>query len=213
MKNSYTACTLCSAYDNTYELPLCFTCIQKIKRALRPKYSHTPHKQFFEVISLFNYSPSISNLISKIKCQPNISHQLWNLILSLSDYLDSKALSGAELICSIPPNFVRSLQQSDLGLTFAMALRSAHNISMDSMLLRATTPFGPQQKFQDYSGRFKKLQTQKSMYCCCNKTRETKNIILVDDVCSTGATLIAAKKALEKSGYSVKRAIVLASSI
>ncbi len=211
LAQSTQRCLICTQWDSAFSIPLCKSCVRSIKLALRPKSTHIPESGFFEIISLFEYSPSVSQLIRRLKFQPTLNRDTTALLNSVAEYLDPSALTQCDLICPIPSSSLRCLQQSDLGFAFASSIAIAHNrILAPTALLKHSKIFNPQQKFKSHQARLKRAHPSQQSFKVCADLPQ-KDILLIDDVCTTGATLLASKAAFEASGYSVKRAVVLAS--
>ncbi len=211
----YKRCLICSEWDACYSIALCRDCVEQVKKSLRPKFSHQPSPKFFEIIALLDYTPIVSGLIKHLKFQPTLSKEIFELLLSFASYLDADALKDSEALCPIPPNFMRSLQQLDLGSSFAMALESTHKIPLNHGLLYQRNLFSKSQKHKVRHERLFKISDNKKGFgiTAIQSQNSYKKLLLVDDVCSSGATIMAAKKSLETSGFAVSRAIVLASNL
>lgn len=208
-------CILCSEPKTPYRIPLCIKCVESLKRNLRPRQTHVPTGNYFEIISLFDYSKEVGALVTKLKFQNSSNLMIWDLLLSLSNYLDPQSLEGADALVPIPGNFVRTLSQLDLALSMAISLSRSHDLPLDKMALRQLNLLKTQQKELSSQERRAHISRGAPLFELREPQQDFgyESLVLVDDVCTSGRTLLSAKEALEKAGIKVKRAVVLASKI
>lgn len=89
----------------------------------------------------------------------------------------------------------RGFNQSEL---LARYLAHEYCLSINTMVLQKNKSTQPQSQIEDMVGR--KLNIQGAFQCLYVDQIEGKNIVLVDDICTTAATLDACAQVLKKNG-------------
>lgn len=212
---NFNPCIICSEPRTPYRIPLCIKCVEKLRNALRPRQSHIPSGNYFEIVSLFDYSKEVGELITQLKFQNSSNLMIWDLLTSLCSYLDPQCLEDADSLVPIPGNFVRTLSQLDLALCLGISLSRTHEIPLDKEALRQLNLLKTQQKDLNASQRQSQISGHHSLFKVSRSALnpDHSSVVIVDDVCTSGGTLLSAKEELEKAGIKVKRAVVLASKI
>ncbi len=201
-------CMVCvkdlDAFD---ELHVCNSCIGKIKRNSKP-----PCKRLYfeKAYSGYLYEDPLRELIHlfKYKSKISLSKILSNLMINyIKEY--PEVLDGIDMISYVPlqNNRLRrrGFNQSrvlavkvsvEFGIPFADALEKT----------RATRP-------QNELSREKRLINLKDAFKVRDAKISNKNILLIDDVMTTGATLDECSRTLLESGVKSVRCLTLARGV
>ena len=196
-----TRCIVCQ----TQGAPICSNCQKKLTRALPPEYSW--------VKSVYGYQNSIVKRIVKHAKYNHKSEALLYLAhlakIELSEHVQKYAHGGDVVVVPIPQHISKTHMRG-----FNQAAKIAHAIfaatptcTIDTTLLSKTRATTPQAQIHTRSLRLQ--NTKNSMRA--NKSCDPKTLyILVDDVLTTGGTLIEARRALYDAGAKYVLAITIA---
>ena len=128
------------------------------------------------------------------------SFYLFDYLVSLClEYFDQTSVGFGEEAIVVPITLhtkkqsKRGFNQSEV-IASALAKRLGLKIDRDTLVrVRHSSP-------QSTLGKTGRLQNVKDAFLCKDKSLAGKDIILVDDVCTTGSTLLSAAKALKQAG-------------
>lgn len=214
-------CCLCANSCRLSEL-VCKTCQSEVHRQLNPRSLDCERLGSFPLWSAGDFEAAYARFLKILKAQP---HGLLNTLAH--DFLESLALhwvsrvseSKPDFVCSIPGQPYRLLWQSDLGALWGEHVARALNLSLEQNLLK-----GPMAQWlrggsgQKALGRKQRLSgigasqrwnlqdaTAKKL-----KARGLRRVLLVDDVCTTGSSLIRAAIQLRQNDFEVIGAFTLA---
>lgn len=215
-----------------YKLPLCETCIKQIKfikglicqKCGLPLYDGGAHcyncrtskrKLYFEFIrSPVEYKEPIKTLIHEFKYQGK--HFLTNFLITLISQWwekNSKLFPQLDIVCCVPMNsvkqFLRGYNQAEL---LAYNFAKIYNFNFQPQLLKRTKLTVSQFKLT----REQRLINVKDAFEINKKFVsyvKGKNILIIDDVCTTGETINQCAKVLKKSGAKNVYGLVLARDV
>jgi len=188
-------CVGCAARGSV----ICDPCAKKLQSAEAPKYSW--------ITSIFSYKDSrVRALIRSLKYKhaKSIADVLGvHLASSVSEFLGEEKLflSGNILLVPVPLSRRRYRQrgynQSELLAEALVRELGAGNVSVDSGLVRKHADTKPQADIKNKNDRLRNLGD------CFSATRKShgESIVIIDDVTTTGATLVALRRALKEKGF------------
>ena len=217
-------CVLCGSIVSAVSwspAPLCASCERTLEFIKGPRCKHCGRELISEleycmdcrnlqtslthIIPIFNFRGNAASLIHAFKTGQRISlARYFAYRISMLDELVGNISSS---ICLVPvpprPEKLKSGQFDQVG-TIAESLIE-YGFHHKKMLLRLSG--SSQQKFLDRAGRLKNASLS---YTLLSEKKIMERIILLDDVCTTGATLEACARLLMQNGNEVAGAIVLA---
>lgn len=202
-ENDFHICPACVKKIQTYDQPLCLHCALPLVDNKCPNCSN----QALPLYAYGHYLDPFKEIIIQFKFKG-----LTRVINYFSDCLAEKyqkelnALSDCVLIpIPLHPSHLarRGYNQAEI---FAEALSKRLDLPMATDLLHRVRGKKQQARLTP-ADRVKNI---KGVFELGEEPLEQKNIIIVDDVVTTGSTLKEAIKTLEREGYRVKAAIALA---
>lgn len=198
-------CLGCGKSD-TY---LCMDCFKQIQITLiveRPKDAYLDR-----IISVTNYAnPLIRDLIKSFKYYfvRELSESLSQLLIRALETFDTSLKVFNFIIIPIPLHEhrlrYRGFNQAEL---LAKQIANHFNLPIETNILKRIVPTGPQANIKDINKRKNNI---KDVFNIIPNAVEGKNILLIDDVCTTGATLIEAARVLKLNGAKEIWALVVA---
>jgi ComF family protein len=206
-------CLGCGQTD-TYLCPACFNKIEII-----PKYQEQSYLD--QVISATDYkNPLIQELIKKFKYHyiKELAKPLSQLLIkSLAQCWTLDLPAGRQgfqhntIVLPIPLYKIRErtrgFNQAEL---LAKEIAKYLNLSLETNILKRTVSTIPQVNVKDHEKRKANIKDVFEIHPSSLTRLRGANIILVDDVSTTGATLSEAGKVLKKSGIKQVWALVVA---
>ncbi|MBS1985446.1 MAG: ComF family protein [Bdellovibrionales bacterium] len=223
---SFYECFLCRS-PASRQTWLCSVCAQELGRHLHPRQAPSIDIDGVPLLSLGDYDGLYARLIKIAKSQPSgqIGTELEAFFRSLVQHWRSEILDlGCSGIVPVPSHPLRAFLQTDLsrhlGQEIARELGLRPLVGLlrpqiktllsergqqkglsrrDRLAMKAEDKF----RIRPKDLRFHDLQPPK---------QRQAPLLLVDDVCATGASLRAAKYILEESGFRVGAMLVLARS-
>ncbi|MBU4285114.1 ComF family protein [Patescibacteria group bacterium] len=198
-------CLGCGKSD-TYLCTDCFKQIQIILIVERPKDAYLDR-----IISVTNYANSlIRELIKSFKYYyvQELSEPLSQLLIRVLENFDTSFKVFNFIIIPIPLHEhrlrYRGFNQAEL---LAKQIANHFNLPIETNILKRIVPTGPQANIKDINKRKNNI---KDVFNIIPNSVEGKNILLIDDVCTTGATLIEAARVLKLNGAREIWALVVA---
>jgi len=217
-------CVLCGSIVGAvpwFPAPLCASCERILEFISGPRCKHCGRELISEnefcmdcrnaqtllagIIPVFSFRGNAASLIHKFKTGQRISLAYYFAYrISMLDELTADVASSTCLVPVPPrPEKLRSGQLDQVGAIAESLIKFGFHY--EKMLLRL--PGSSQQKMLDRAGR---LKNASQSYALLSNKKTIAKIILLDDVCTTGATLEACAKLLMENGNKVVSAIVLA---
>ncbi len=200
---------LCSAcYDDLpsyqHRCEICAIPLPKLQHSLCGQcLAHRP--AFDRVYSPYLYRTPINNLIHQLKYQ----HQLHSLRLLgklMSDYLQDHMQTIPDILIPVPLHRKRLKERGfNQASELALRIKKATGIPLDNYLIsrkkhtEAQTGLKPKQRKSNLAGVFK-----------INRKIIPQNILIVDDVMTTGATVAEMAKCLKRGGAKSVEVVTLA---
>lgn len=198
-------CGICGKIDKDWLCPMCKDKIRNIRtETIRQKLNKVIDSHCY----LFPYQSEIQKLILKYKYEN--SAYLCETFVKI--FLDSKKacdfLKGYDIIIPVPmygkKKKSRGYNQTEL---IAKKLAKKLNIQYEEECLKKVKDTIPQKELN----RKERKNNVKDVYVCQKKeTIEMKKVILLDDVYTTGNTLLECGKVIRKSGALAVGAITIA---
>lgn len=206
-------CLGCGQTD-TY---LCLACFNKIE--IIPKYQKQPYLD--QVISATDYkNPLVQELIKNFKYHyiKELGKPLSQLLIkSLAQCWTLDLPAGRQgfqyntIVLPIPlyktRERTRGFNQAEL---LAKEIAEYFNLCLETNILKRTISTIPQVNVKDHEKRKANIKDVFSIHPLSLKRLKDQNIILIDDVSTTGATLSEAAKVLKKSRIKQVWALVVA---
>jgi len=174
---------------------LCNQCQKDLKIEFNPKTINT--KLNIMCISCFAYKGKIRDIIHKFKfkCQKNASEILTNfLVTEINKKYKSQRFNAISYVPNYQNNYTRGYNQSKV---LANNLSKKLKIPVKNCLIKIRD--NKKQHKLSYIERQKNVE---GVYAC-TENLEGQNILLCDDIITTGATLSECAKELRKSGANV----------
>lgn len=188
-------CILCNSYiDDDY---VCKNCSEKIN-IYRLCYDIGEGEEKFKCYSLGFYAFSLKRLILSLKFERNFNSARFIAEIFYKEYND-KFKEKVQLITFVPSTKEslkkRGFNQCEIICDHIKRL-SKENIHVEKVLINCKKPkdqigLTSTQRWKNVEGSFKVIKEKKV---------RGKNIILIDDVVTTGATAFHCAKALKNSG-------------
>jgi len=198
-------CLGCGKSD-TYLCTDCFKQIQITPIVERPKDVYLDR-----IISATNYAnPLIRELIKSFKYYyvQELSEPLSQLLIRVLENFDTSFKIFNFIIIPIPLHEhrlrYRGFNQAEL---LAKQVANHFNLPIRTNILKRIVPTGPQANIKDINKRKNNI---KDVFNIIPNAVEGKNILLIDDVCTTGATLVEAARILKSNGAKEIWALVVA---
>ena len=195
----------CKSLKQTQELPFCSYCLTEFSQEIHLKNSHLQFNQLV-IISFSKYFGPFSKLLREIKSQElaEINPRSLKIINQLVDYrlneLKSLKLSVISYIPNSPQNKWFKLHLSQY---FAQIVANKLDIPLIPLLdynFRLTRSLKKQNNFLErYYACRKKIKIKNGVYL-----QNNQNILLIDDICTSGATLSYSNELLRKYYPSIK---------
>ncbi|MEZ4814185.1 MAG: hypothetical protein R3A80_03135 [Bdellovibrionota bacterium] len=115
-----------------------------------------------------------------------------------------------DIVTAIPGHPIRSRMQSDLAWFLARYLSRALGLKEPPSILKRKV-FVKERIYRSQKSltRSERKESINQQYYIPTPGNEALRVCLIDDVCTTGSTLLLCKKLLENSGYKVDCAFVL----
>jgi len=195
-------CLGCGKSD-TY---LCANCFRKICLECQPEV------YLGWIISATNYAdPLIRKLIKSFKYQyvQELAEPLSQLPIKLLEQNFKFLISNSRFLIIPVPLHERKLRYRGFNQAELLAKEIANhfNLPMETNILKRIVPTDPQANIKNTEKRKNNI---KNVFSVIPGTVEGKSILLVDDVCTTGATLIEAAKVLKSNNAKEIWAITVA---
>jgi predicted amidophosphoribosyltransferase len=212
-----TKCVLCHRTAEPFQT-VCRVCRNNFYDNLNTRNAYNLHQLGFPLLSVSKYRGANKNWLLKLKTQAPIQQNLYlnSIIDSLVAHwvCEIKALN-ADIIVSIPSNPWRVVFERSLSSFLAELVSKETGIPHEKNILSAPwthviQKWG-QQKLHNRSQRFENSHRFFQSFNLCLSSRTLhKRILLVDDICTTGATLKSCASKLNQGGLKVVGAFVLA---
>lgn len=158
--------------------------------------------------ALGHYREGVRNLLRDLKYrrEKSVLPYLRGMLAAGEDVLARLPLPLVAVPVPLAPRRARERGFNQAALIFAPWL-AAHGISMESLLIRSreTAPlyaFSKEERQRELRGAFARAEGARV---------EGRNVLLVDDIMTTGTTLIECARTLKRAGAASVYAIVLAS--
>lgn len=196
-------CPACELSQNThYAKGLCPGCVAGIldNDAPPPVLAHCD--DFF---APFLYGGALADLIRSAKFQGSYAHaKAMGLLFDIGDFAGE--IPQDAVVMSIPIAPMRLMRRGyNPSRLLAKALASRLGLPYQPLLKRKK--HAKPQSTLDKAARFKNAE---GVYGLPRRKQSPAHVVLVDDVCTTGATLDAAAKALKEAGAQSVVAVALA---
>jgi len=198
-------CLVCGKSD-TY---LCADCFDKIE--INPIVEHPNNVGLNKLISATNYTnPLIRELIKSFKYHyvQELAEPLSQLLIKTLKTFDTSLKVFNFDIVPIPLHEhrlrYRGFNQAEL---LAKKVANHFNLPIETNTLKRIVSTDPQANIKDINKRKNNIE---NVFEVVPGTIEGKNILLVDDVATTGATLIEAARVLKANGAKEIWALVVA---
>lgn len=220
------SCLICNEKHQKSGLYICEKCYDKVKRVYPPLCSncgrplasntyctHCKNReyQFSQVLSFGIYEAHLRTLIHlfKYKKYSGIAYEIAKIMMSEMDLVNA---IGNDILVPVPlhPNKVktRGYNQSQV---LCEALSKNSQLSWADLLIRknnspAQSTYNLKKRLNAVKGQF---TASKNIFTALNN----KNIVLVDDVITTGSTLNECAVVLKKCGVKRVRALTIATTL
>lgn len=203
---------------------LCPDCLEKLPRLLSPLCPNCGRPQASGIVcpscrqrqteidgirSLFRFDEVIRKAIHQLKYR-NLKAISPCLAELLADYLRSNPLPGEALVCV--PLHPRRLRERGYNQSSFLARELGRRIDLpviEDCLIRVKQA-QPQVRAVDVAERRRNVA---DAFVCCDERVSGKQIILIDDVCTSGATLESCAAALKSKGAASVWGLTLAREI
>ena len=156
---------------------------------------HTPER----LIVPFAYQNAVRKAILSGKFGMKSFYLFDYLVSFCLDYFSQTSVAFGEEAVVVPiplhtkKQSKRGFNQSEV-IASALAKRLGLKLDRDTLVrVKHSSP-------QSTLGKSQRVQSVKDAFLCKDKSLAGKDIILVDDVCTTGSTLLSASKALKQAG-------------
>jgi len=198
--------TFCESCYNKSKSSLCETCTTKARMNIATKHENTMMVRETPLLYFCHYKEPFSKLISIYKGNGTSSLKHLHKILfeAASRLAECTKHIQSDCIVPIPPRGINLKGRPNLCLNFAYLFASLstrplfENLLMNKNFLSSlSTP----QKNKNLMQRV--VSPPEYKVYCQNPTK----LILIDDVWTSGSTMLAAKRALEQQGHSVRAMI------
>ncbi|MEI6316475.1 MAG: hypothetical protein WCO65_01970 [bacterium] len=190
---------------------ICATCVQKIPPSINSEHEF--------ITSVFSYtSPLIRQMIHMMKYRggrhvatffaPYVLASLYEFIGEEKLFLGSAPILLVPVPLSRKRMKLRGYNQSELLIKEIIKLDTKKNFLIERNLVAKIKDTPPQAQIKKRSLR---IVSQKNCFAVLpNSKTKREIIILIDDVTTTGATLVAVRNALKKSGFKKVYAFTIA---
>lgn len=201
-------CCLCGRRLHTEEQILCTSCNISLPRT---HFSHHPYdnemaKEFWKLIpiekaaALFYYQSHApaSNIIYDLKYHnhPSIGYHMGKM--TAMEFCKDNFFDGIDIILPVPLSFKRKLKRGyNQSMEIAKGVNEITKIPIDEKLIKRT-------KFkssQTHKNRWGRTENVKGLFRLIHPERaQGKHILIIDDICTTGATITSCAQELVKAG-------------
>jgi len=213
-KDSAMLCEKCDKKINIFSAPICFSCRKRLplENFNRDNFLCHPKNRIRCIFVAASYSdPVLKKAIQKYKYKNanELTIFLSSLMIkSLDNFISRLSLEEKNKIVIIPvPLHPKKEKSRGFNQSFLIAqIISEHfNIPLDTASLKRIKNTSPQAQIKNKDTRLKNMEDAFQM----NKHADlrNKNILLIDDILTTGATLDECAKALKVSGNDVRKIV------
>ncbi len=192
---------------------ICVVCGKEVLNSKKIKYLHTDCEQYTYLngnIFIVNYNkfPQMILNYAKYKGYYEILNELSNIII---EYVLSNKISLKDFVVSYIPLHTTKLNSRGFNQSQIIATNLCENLKLEPINLLQKTIHT---KSQRGSKRESRLNNIKDTFRVINKSYvKNRNILLIDDVFTTGATLNEAAKMLKQAGAKEVTSITFARKV
>lgn len=201
-------CAICKkSLDPLDEFGVCASCIGKIEPSPMPHYEGRKRLRFEKTWSACLYEGELKELIRlfKYKGRLSLSNILSKLLIGFINE-NPEVLDDIDAITYVPLHN-RRLRKRGFNQSKVLALKVSQNFDIPLLDLLEKTR---STKAQNELSRKERLANLVGAFKIRNRAGTGKNILLIDDVMTTGATLEECAKILLGSGAKSVRCLTLA---
>ncbi len=209
-------CSSCNEGECAWNEKCCQRCLSEIQADLFPRSLPSENLRGLNVYSAGSYVRAYSRLIKRIKAQPfnRLPAEQRDLLNSILSYWSEelRVLRIDAIVCA-PGTPFRVFLQSDLGAYIGVELSKQLGKNFVANVLEKPA----QRLSQKVRRRVDRWKNLDEYPICANAERAIwikknlgRQILLIDDVCTSGATLVACHRALAAVGLNVVASFVLA---
>lgn len=191
-------CLQCSLILET-ELILCFSCLAKQTPPLSKELKVNNHVTL-KVYSAFYYESPLTKIIkSKFGGRTELFVRAAKTVFEMQETFLPRGFFDQAILVPIPIHWTRKLLRGfNQAEVFASALAKQNNIQCSNLLIRAKMT-----KYQSLLSKDERWQNVKDCFSARknNLPDISAKIILIDDLLTSGSTIVAATKKLRSYGF------------
>ncbi len=202
-------CNICKQrifHKRGLSLGLCTSCIKGIEPVLYTHHSTIEGPLFYKTTVLFKYERTAKQLVSYFKFRKELAQA--KSISAL--ILESLSLNNnPDVIVPVPSHIIDEIKRGFAHMAYIASMLSKRTgIPFDMALAKKLFPLF--KRMQKHKGKKQRLEQKNRFYLRSDSSVKGKNVLLIDDVMTTGKTVKECAKVLLENGAKKVEAVCFA---
>jgi competence protein ComFC len=185
---------------------LCSSCITGIEPIMYSRHIATPEVTYYKSTVLFKYDKTTKSLVSLFKFRKELAQAKTITALMLESL---NLNSTPDLIVPVPSHIIDEIKRGFSHMAYIASIISQRTeIPFDMVLAKKLFPLF--KRTQKHKGKKQRIKDNNRFYLRNDSSVKGKNVLLIDDVITTGNTIQECAKILLKNGAKNVEAVCFA---